>query len=446
MWLHKCTKVYLLQILFMLSSDCRKNHYFCRMVEIENIWIVIAAYLPFFSVTTWVLILLLSLQHCITNYELRVKRALLYFFLTSTVSWLSVAAYYYQPLLFADISIISLTSYILCPILYYRFVWMITGAGNEKVFPRWHYLAPGIILFGALVWAFFTPLSIRRELIMDRYVIYPSYELYSYIYLCKPIIQPLIAVVYCVLALWRLLSYYRVINNGVKVVDPPKMWITLLMGTLVNIVAINILTLILPKMAAMTSSIAFALMMVFIVLYFILGYKVVCLEFLLYVIDLHDKTTPRIPEITKLKPIAPPKDIIPGKPRKKRIAEVVINKHGREVTVPLTSKRFESYMHTAKPYLDPLLKITDLIEPLKANRTVLSNFVNQTYGMNFNQYINHLRLTELRRLMQLPSNTEKKLSEVLPKAGFSNTRNYNRAVTAEQERKGDKKTKIVDTI
>lgn len=137
---------------------------------------------------------------------------------------------------------------------------------------------------------------------MDRYVVYPGYELYSYIYLCKPIIQPLIAAVYCALALWRLLSYYRVINNGVKVVEPPKMWITLLMGTLVNIIAINILTLILPKMAAMTSSIAFALMMVFIVLYFILGYKVVRLKFLLYVIDLHDKTTPRIPKITKLKP------------------------------------------------------------------------------------------------------------------------------------------------
>lgn len=117
----------------------------------------------------------------------------------------------------------------------------------------------------------------------------------------------------------------------------------------------------------------------------------------------------------------------------RQIAERVENAEGKIVTVPLTGKRFEEYFREHKPYLNPELKITDLIDPLKANRTVISNFVNKTYGVNFNRYINRLRVKELERLKNLPKNKGMEIPQLLSKAGFSSMRNYTRALAAEQD-------------
>ena len=85
---------------------------------------------------------------------------------------------------------------------------------------------------------------------------------------------------------------------------------------------------------------------------------------------------------------------------------------------------FERYFRKNKPYLNPNLTITDLIEPLQCNRTYLSKFVNRTYGMNFNNYINHCRLNEMERLLAAPGNRDKTPASLYAQAGFGSYRNY----------------------
>lgn len=68
--------------------------------------------------------------------------------------------------------------------------------------------------------------------------------------------------------------------------------------------------------------------------------------------------------------------------------------------------------------------MTDLQETFHTNRTYLSNFVNRTYKVNFSCYINRLRLSELRRLQNLPSNAGKlatrlMLRQALPLIGLT---------------------------
>ena len=65
-----------------------------------------------------------------------------------------------------------------------------------------------------------------------------------------------------------------------------------------------------------------------------------------------------------------------------------------------------------KPFLRPGYKMTDLVEDLDVNRTVLSAFINQTYGMNFNRYLNRFRLRELDRLRSHPANQGKSVSSL----------------------------------
>ena len=57
--------------------------------------------------------------------------------------------------------------------------------------------------------------------------------------------------------------------------------------------------------------------------------------------------------------------------------------------------------------------MTDLVEDLDVNRTVLSAFINQTYSMNFNRYLNRFRLRELDRLRSHPANQGKSVSSLI---------------------------------
>ena len=76
---------------------------------------------------------------------------------------------------------------------------------------------------------------------------------------------------------------------------------------------------------------------------------------------------------------------------------------------------------------------------MDVNRTALSAFINRTYGVNFNRYLNRLRLKELARLRSQPENQGKSISSLIDKVGFKDFRNYSRAVAAERKEAGKKK-------
>ena len=92
--------------------------------------------------------------------------------------------------------------------------------------------------------------------------------------------------------------------------------------------------------------------------------------------------------------------------------------------IEVDKAEFESYFRKCKPYLNPHLTIADLLEPLHCNRTYLSKFVNRTYGMNFNNYLNSCRLNEVDRLLIAPGNRNKTPASLYSKAGFASYRNY----------------------
>ena len=64
------------------------------------------------------------------------------------------------------------------------------------------------------------------------------------------------------------------------------------------------------------------------------------------------------------------------------------------------------------------------MEVFETNRSYLSRFINDTYGCGFNGYINRLRLKELKRLLQLPSNRGKTAVKLYAKAGFPDYQVY----------------------
>ena len=102
---------------------------------------------------------------------------------------------------------------------------------------------------------------------------------------------------------------------------------------------------------------------------------------------------------------------------------------------PLSRKAFENYLSQKKPYLDPDFKLTDMAEAMGVNRTVMSNFINQTYGMNFRRYLNQWRIEEYQILMAHPSNERKNPYRVMVMAGFKDSRHFQRAIRLEKAAK-----------
>ncbi|AJW65134.1 hypothetical protein VO54_03708 [Elizabethkingia miricola] len=118
--------------------------------------------------------------------------------------------------------------------------------------------------------------------------------------------------------------------------------------------------------------------------------------------------------------------------------EIVLQDKEKEEDIKenLDQEAFEKYMEEEKPYLNPYLKITDLILPLATNRTYFSSFINNTYGVNFSVYINTLRLKEFYYLKQLPENIERTDDDLIYLSGFRSRSSYNRIKDLFEKEKG----------
>lgn len=91
--------------------------------------------------------------------------------------------------------------------------------------------------------------------------------------------------------------------------------------------------------------------------------------------------------------------------------------------------RFEQWMNTEKPYLNPDFQLMDLRELLPMNRTYLSKFINDEYGCSFFQLVNHYRIEEAKQLMASDNNM--KIGDVATSSGFSSPTVFSRTFARE---------------
>lgn len=77
-----------------------------------------------------------------------------------------------------------------------------------------------------------------------------------------------------------------------------------------------------------------------------------------------------------------------------------------------------------KVYLRFHVTIQDLSRERGINRTYLSNFINETYGENFNNWINELRINEAK--YKILTTSEDSLSEIARKIGFADLAHFSK--------------------
>ncbi len=84
-------------------------------------------------------------------------------------------------------------------------------------------------------------------------------------------------------------------------------------------------------------------------------------------------------------------------------------------------------MEEEKYFLNPHFTIDEFAKKLKTNRGYISQIINETFGMNFNHFVNEYRVKEARKFLINPEYDNYSLSGIASLAGFNTRATFNAA-------------------
>lgn len=313
--------------------------------------------------------------------------------------------------IFLPVDIPFALSYIYIPILFYNIVYYLAYLGKKRNFLVLNYIWPvptlAIILI-TTAWmsppegGLFTRLSL--------------FERYTELFISSSLLRFITAIAYIVPTGLLLLRYYR--QTVLQMADTDRKYVSikssrwLIMFFMLSILSIVIfLIAFLPSLIGASQWLIRLNALCIMAQEILLTYQVIRRQYLSYkTFDLfsgNEKETENNSSIVKQPPV-------PDDTREQ-----------------LNRTAFENYLSQQKPFLDPDFKLTDMAEAMGVNRTVMSNFINQTYGVNFRRYLNQCRIREYQTLIAHSSNEQKNPYQVMAMAGFKDSRHFQRAIQLE---------------
>ena len=340
-------------------------------MDILTVYMIsIMVLVPVYSAVSCGMVVGLSLQDCLSREERDLKRILLVYLSVSATGWLVTFCYQFYPSLFVWLNVVCLLCFVLPSIFFYRIVRFLTRLGE---------------------------------------VIPAGYEWYTRFFTLKPLLRVVFGLLYYILTLALLVSYYKRARGKDTLVCGPACWVIFLVGVSIASLLSSVLPTFMPRSRFYHSIWTAAVSCGIALQHVLLSYHVIRREYCLYVLR---------------------RESPPSSSGETDAGDVRLR---RSHSGKLTQRRFERFFREHKPFLRPGYKMTDLVEDLDVNRTVLSAFINRTYGMNFNRYLNRFRLRELDRLRSRPANQGKSVSSLVGQVGFKDFRSYSRAVATERE-------------
>ncbi|MGM0532572.1 MAG: helix-turn-helix domain-containing protein [Bacteroidota bacterium] len=90
------------------------------------------------------------------------------------------------------------------------------------------------------------------------------------------------------------------------------------------------------------------------------------------------------------------------------------------------TKKINQYMEANKPYLNPNLSLPQLADELNIPSHHLSKVINDSFGMNFFEFINQYRIDEVKKKMTEPETDNLSLLGIAYECGFNSKSAFNR--------------------
>lgn len=372
------------------------------MLDTPVIVMVIGFAAPMFTALFCCLIIVLYYHQGKERMHKKLSSILIFSYLAYVLCWLSMQFYILLPSVFAYIQSFAYFSMLLTQVLMYRFAFILTDINKVRKFPVIHYIIPAIITGSLFVWSFFIPFEVQLYIIDSRGETYQGYEAYTALFTSKMPMFFLYNLFYSFLALKRIYAYSKVIEDySADEGRSSVKWLYMLFVVSLMTLPLPLISILFGKEVLTGSAITLLPVLLTMFQYIIICYNMVAGNYVI---------------------IYPP-----GKEETNDCTS------GNTTASKIDKEHFCCYIKQVKPYLNPTLRITDMTRDLCTNRTYLSAFINQEYGVNFSRYINRCRLKELEYLRANTLDSHINHMELIQKAGFSSYRGYIRAKRAEEK-------------
>ncbi len=320
----------------------------------------------------------------------------------ATGCWLGTILVHTDGHFYVRINSLFLLVLMLDQVLLYRFVFAITGTGKPERFNRLHFIVPAAITLLAAVASLLIPFDVQQAALEGRaadsgfrftellvFAGYPVFFIYN--------------LLYAGLGFRRVARYRRVVTDYSADTGHASLgWLYLFMALVLSSLPLPVSIVLLESsdgMSLLWIGLTLLVLLLPVVQYTLITYNMIAGNYVVIEPEKQQET------------------------------------YARPRVAVLERRKFEYYIRTRKPYLNPKLRITDMVQELNTNRTYLSSFINSEYGMNFSRYINCQRMAELDRIRTLPRLPHKLGVEMVLEAGFSSYGSYLRVKNEEDRRR-----------
>lgn len=339
-----------------------------------------------------VMLLMNALGHKHNRQEKRLRLFLALTYFITSLGWLGLVFYSVSPRIFMSYYTVFLLTLMLDQVMIYRFVSIITSTGERRRFNRLHVIVPLFFTAVSAVGDFTVPVEMQTALIFSHESGASSGFWFRMMYSFTTVIFIVYNTLYPLMNLCNIRRYRQfVVNYSSDAYHTSLKWLATVQVLILITVPLPFAGLLMGIPSVALSYFAWLGALPYFVNYLILCYNLLNDNYL----------------------VVRPEDLAEGSADNDDDQSAVIDR-----------KYFESYLSDCKPYLNPRLKITDMIAELNTNRTYLSGFINKEYEMNFCRLMNRFRLQELDRLRLSTRYSGRESIDLVLKAGFSSYRNY----------------------
>jgi len=346
--------------------------------------------IPVFTAVTSVLIMMLAEHDRLSRSEQVAKKVLMCYFIFKSWLWFMFILYSFNQAFFIYFTPLFYLVYFMLQVLFYRFLYCLIKPEERRSFAVYHYLVAVFLFIVFQVCTLVMPEEYRSYITdySSFNTVQDEYLLFSLLNELMKILRVLYAILYMVLSCNLI---YFASQSAEKKAQKQASWLyyAIFVYVITTLFSISGFFGNLPK--SYNELIALPVMLLEASLHLLLLYNII-----------HRNILPKVADNT--------------------VESVQLNKAG-----------FEEYMQREKPYLNPNFKITDLEDVFCTNRSYISAFINNNYGVNFSRLVNRYRLLELEELSTITENQEKTIAQRATIAGFGSYSNYLRAKQQENK-------------
>lgn len=361
----------------------------------------------------------------------RLKTSIALYLGCYVITMIGALVYFYAPMVFLYFNAVILLCFMLLPIFLYAFIFQITRTRPNERFSKWHFAIPILLASLQLVLTAIVPVEEQFLTITGNGAYRGGSKLFFYVSNNKMLYRLIFSLVYTTLSFLRFPKYSRFIRDFASNESKSSLrWLKIYLVFIVLLIPIPLAGVFMARTNLFGSWLAWLHYLMLLVQHSYLAYHLVKQNYVVVFADGESDYD----ACDDAETVGIQKECVgAGDENVEGSFQINDEQTGENLSASpkavLVKEEFERFMHEEKPYLNPELKITDLVAELRVNRTYLSAFINAEYQVNFSCLINFYRIKAYDELRNDATKKHLTNQELIELVGFKSYRSFLRVRT-----------------